>query len=179
MKTITKNNLELNLKEATSTLLEMAKNSCWNEISENTSYIISEIKNALPNRTERKKANDKKETKSLGEITTELKAFYENLYDINLYIYKSEKESTIIEILYYPKSSLEPDFYKTVKKNEPMLHMKIGIPIYVNNKTEKYDVNWELGGIRYKWNNFLGQIRFKIYEYKHLKNLRLRNKNVG
>ena len=60
-----------------------------------------------------------------------------------------------------------------------MLHMKIGIPIYVNNKTEKYDVNWELGGIRYKWNNFLGQIRFKIYEYKHLKNLRLRNKNVG
>ena len=125
MKTVTKNNLELNLKEATSTLLEMARNSCWNKISDNTSYIISEIKNDVPNRTERKKANDKKKPKSLGKITTELKAFYENLYDINLYIYKSEKESTLIEIQYYPKSSLKSDFYETVKSNEPMLHCKV------------------------------------------------------
>ena len=157
----------------------MAKNSCWNKISDNASYIISEIKNDVPNRTERKKANDKKKPKPLEKITTELKAFYENLYDINLYIFKSEKESTIIEIQYYPKSSLESDFYETVKSNEPMLHCKIGLPHYRKNDTEKFDVNWELGGIRHEWNNFLGKIRFKIYEYKYLKRKRLRNKNVG
>ena len=37
----------------------MARNSCWNKISDNTSYIVSEIKNDVQNRTERKKTNDK------------------------------------------------------------------------------------------------------------------------
>ena len=166
LKKVTKNNLEQNLKEATFTLLEMARNSCWNKISDNTSYIISEIKNDIPNKTERKKINHKKKAKSLEKITAELKAFYENLYDINLYIYKSKKESTIIEIQYYQKSSLEPDFYETVKNNNPMLHSKIGLPNYRKNDTEKFDVNWKLGGIRHEWNSFLGKIRFKIWEYK-------------
>lgn len=172
MKKVTKNKLEQNLKEATSTLLEMARNSCWNKISDNTSYIISEIKKGVRNRTERKKENEKKEPESLGKITAELKAIYENLYDINLYIYKSEKEKTIIEIQYYPKSSLESDFYETVKNNEPMLHMKVEIPPYVNNKTEKYDVNWELGGIKHELNLFWSRLKFK-WEYRN------RIKNVG
>ena len=109
-----KENLEQSLREATSSLLEMARNSCWNKISDNTSYIISEIvndeRNFFDKRIARKKANEKKQPKSLEQITVELKDIYENLYDINLYIYRSEKESTIIEIQYYPKSSLE-DFY--------------------------------------------------------------------
>jgi hypothetical protein len=183
LKTVTKNNLELNLKEATSSLLEMARNSCWNKISDNTSYIISEIindeRNFFDKRIERKKANERKKAKSLEQITADLKDIYENLYDINLYIYKSEKESTIIEIQYYPKSSLESDFYETVKENNPMLHCKVGLPHYRKNETEKFDVNWELGGILHEWNKFLGKIRFKIYEYKHLKKKRLQHKNVG
>ena len=161
----------------------MARNSCWNKISDNTSYIISGIvddeQNFLVKRIERKKANEKKKPKSLEQITAELKDTYENLYDINLYVYKSKKESTIIEIQYYPKSSLESDFFETVKDNEPMLHSKIGLPSYRKNDTEKFDVNWELGGIRHEWNNFLGKIRFKFNEYKYLKKQRLRNKNVG
>jgi hypothetical protein len=60
-----------------------------------------------------------------------------------------------------------------------MLHCKVGLPHYRKNDNEKFDVNWELGGIRHEWNIFLGKIRFKIYEYNHLKNKRLRNKNVG
>jgi len=179
LKTVTKNNLELHLKEATSTLLGMAKNSCWNKISDNTSYIISETKNDLLKRTERKKINNKKKTKSLEQIKVELKDIYENLYDINLYIYKSKKDTTIIEIQYYPKSSLEPDFYENVKENEPMLHCKIRLPSYRKNDNEKFDANWELGGIRHEWNNFLGKIRFKIYKYRHLKRKILKNKNVG
>mgnify|MGYP001791295245 CR=1 FL=1 len=142
-----KENLEQNLRKATSSLLEMARNSCWNEISKNVSYIISEIENDIPNRTERINTNNKKKPKSLGKITTELKASYENLYDINLYIYKSVKERTIIEIQYYPKSSLKPDFYQTVKGNGPMLHYKIVKPPYISKlpnsmeKEIKFDVN--------------------------------------
>ncbi|MBQ4804529.1 hypothetical protein J8L88_16835 [Aquimarina sp. MMG015] len=179
MKKVTKNNLVLNLKEATSTLLEMVRSSCWNEISDNTVYIISEIGKDLQNRTERKKENNGKEPKSLNEITTELKTIYENLYDINLHIYKSKKKKTIIEIQYYPKSSLELDFYETVRDDEPMLHCKIGIPSYRKNDSEQFDVNWELGGIRHEWNSFLGKMRFKTWEYNYNKNKKLKNKNVG
>ncbi|MDC1161874.1 hypothetical protein OAT18_00370 [Tenacibaculum sp.] len=171
MKRITKKNLEQNLKEATSTLLEMARKSCWNKIHENTSYIISEIKESSPNRIERKKENEKKELKTLKKVTSELKLVYENLYDINLYIYKSEKEKTIIEIQYYPKSLLDSKFYKTVKRNTPMLHMKVGIPPYVNNKTEKFDVNWELGGIRYLLNLFWWRLKFKWKYRSQIKNV--------
>lgn len=152
----------------------MARNSCWNKISDNTSYIISEIKNDISNRTERKKTNDKKKPKILGKITTELKALYENLYDINLYIYKCNKDKTIIEIQYYPKSSLESDFYETVKNNDPMLHCKIRLPNYRRNDTDKFDANWELGGIRHEWNSFLGKIRFKLWEYKREMRKKLR-----
>ncbi|MDY8135409.1 hypothetical protein [Aquimarina sp. 2201CG5-10] len=146
-----KENLEQNLKEATSSLLEMARNSCWNKISGNTNYLISEIKNNQLNvfdkRIERKKENEKKITKSLEQISTELKTIYENLYDINLYIYKSEKENTVIEIQYYLKSSLEYDFYQTVKNNEPMLHCKIPIPPGFDNKKNKFDINWEFNDL--------------------------------
>ncbi|MBT8244704.1 MAG: hypothetical protein HKP48_11480 [Winogradskyella sp.] len=80
LKNVTKNNLELNLKEATSSLLEMVRNSCWNKISDNTSYIISEIindeRNFFDKRIERKKANEKKNPKSLEQITAELNPFY-------------------------------------------------------------------------------------------------------
>ncbi|WP_299126245.1 hypothetical protein [uncultured Winogradskyella sp.] len=171
-----KENLEQSLREATSSLLEMARNSCWNKISDNTSYIISEIindeRNFFDRRIERKKVNEKKKTKSLEQITAELKDIYENLYDINLYVYKSKKESTIIEIQYYPKSSLESDFYETVKENNPMLHCKIGLPNYRKNDTKKFDVNWELGGIRHEWNSFWSRLKFK-WKYRN------RIKNVG
>ena len=89
-----------------------------------------------------------------------------------MYIYKSEKENTIIEIQYFPKSSLESDFYETIKYNEPMLHCKIGIPPYVNNKSEKCDVNWELGGMRHELNLFWWRMKFN-WKYRN------RIKNVG
>lgn len=158
--------LELKLKKATSSLLELARNSCWNKISENTSFIISEIKNEGQNsfdlRKIRKKENDKKTPKSLDIVTAKLNTFYKDLYDINLYIYKSKKKSTIIEIQYYPKSRLDIDFYETIKDRDPMIHSKIGIPPYAFHKAKKYDINWELGGIRYQWNFFLYSLKFKI-----------------
>ena len=176
-----KDNIEQSLKEASSALLEMVRNSCWNKISNNTSYIISEIindeRNFFDKRIKRKKANEKKNPKSLVQITAELKDIYENLYDINLYVYKSKKESTIIEIQYYPKSSLESDFYETVKSNEPMLHCKIGLPHYQKNNNEKFDVNWELGGIRHVWNNLLGKMRYRIWKWKHEHRQRLYKEN--
>ena len=170
MKTITKDTLELNLKEATSNLLKMARNACWNKISYNTSYIISEIKNDSRSfktqRIDRNKTNQEKNPITLERATAELKSIFENLYDINLEIFKSGTEIAIIDIRYYPKSALDPNFYETVKENNPMLHCKIELPSYYKQRNEKFDINWQLGGIRHEWNNFLSKIRFKICEYR-------------
>ncbi|PTX63504.1 hypothetical protein C8N46_101104 [Kordia periserrulae] len=151
MKEISKDTLETNLKEATHILLEMARNMCWNTISSHVVYFISETRNDIHNSI---KFNNQKELKSLPETIAELEVIYENLYDINLYIYNSEKKRTIIEIQYYPKSLLELDYYETVKNKEPMLHCKVKIPNYRKNDSEKFDINWTLGGIRHKWNSF-------------------------
>jgi len=106
LKTFTKENLESSLKEATKKLLNLARDICWNKISDNTTYIISEIEDIeIPNDfykslLARKEANSKKTPKSIEEITIDLNLIFENLYDINLHIYKSEKYKTITEIRY-------------------------------------------------------------------------------
>ena len=53
----------------------------------------------------RKRINDKKIPKSVSEIVADLSDIYENLYDINLHIYKSLKDKKIIEIRYFLKTS--------------------------------------------------------------------------
>ncbi len=153
-----KGNLKQKISQSTSSLIDMASDICWNKISRNCQYITSEIKEnigvnypQIPHL--RKKVNEKKEPKSLNEVTKELQLIYENLYDINLHIYKSQKEKTIIEIRYYLKTSLEKEFYSSIKENEPMLHCKVATPPY-REESKKFDVNWELGGLRHKLNMF-------------------------
>ncbi|WP_298782758.1 hypothetical protein, partial [uncultured Polaribacter sp.] len=174
--------LQEKIRKATSSLIDMAKDMCWNKISENYEYIKSEIdesigKNSFERAKIRKKVNDKKTAKSLSEIVSELNAIYENLYDINLHIYKSLPNKTIIEIRYFLKTSHTAEFYPTIKNNSPMLHCKVGIPPYFSkhpNSAEKqkiFDVNWELGGIRHELNKFWWEMKYYID-----RNLKIRKK---
>ena len=176
--------LENKISEATSSLIDMATDICWNKISRNCEYIMSEIdesigKNYFERAKIRKKINDKKSPKSLNKIVTELTAIYENLYDINLYIYKSLSNKTIIEIRYFLKTSHTAEFYPTIINNEPMLHCKVARPSYAtkppnSNKPEKkFDVNWELGGIRHELNMFLDKLRYRMWKYKHVRKQKL------
>lgn len=174
-----KKSLENKISDSTSKLIDMATDICWNEISRDCLYIMSEIdetigENYFERNKIRKKVNQSLIPKSLQEITQDLILLYENLYDINLYIYKASKNRTIIEIKYFLKTSHTKDFYELIKDNEPMLHCKVSIPNYsrkigkVNKKRKKFDVNWQLGGIRFKWNTFLYSI--KSYLWKELYN---------
>ena|SRR5690554_270424 len=156
---------KIDIKELSDKLIELVRNSCWNDFSNSYAYIISEIvnddKNFFEKRIERKKQNSKKRLLNIEQAREEIDKIYENLYDVNFYVYKATKNKTIIEIQYYPKSSLDKDYFEKVKENEPMLHCKVSIPIYLQNDKEKFDVNWELGGIRYKWNMLLYKNRVK------------------
>jgi hypothetical protein len=163
MKEINKEEIE----NAITKLLEMAKQSCWNNISNNFVYILSNInevegKNFFIRRINRKKINERKKTKNLIEAINELNVFYENIYDINLFIYKTTKHKTTIEICYFLKSDLDTDFAKTIINNSAMLHCKIAKPPYLVNDKEKFDINCELGGIIHNWKMFLWKKNLKV-----------------
>lgn len=153
---VTIENLHDDLKNATERLLEIARSQSWNSISSNCLFIISEIKDFSHNnlfelRKTRKRENERKKPLPLERIVDELYAGYENIYDINLYIYKSTRELTIVEVKYYPKSSLDKEYFEKVKDNPPMLHSKVALPPYSEDGKSKFDINWELGGFRHNW----------------------------
>ncbi len=154
---------KIDIQNLSDKLIELAQNSCWNDFSNSYSYILSEIindeKNFFKKRIEREKLNSKKRPLSLKQAREELDKLYLNLYDVNFYVYKATKNKTIIEIQYYLKSSLDKDYYEKVKENEPMLHCKVATPFYLRKKDDKFDINWELLGLRYNWNIFLHRLR--------------------
>ncbi|MGG9963556.1 hypothetical protein [Ferruginibacter sp. SUN106] len=139
--------LQNEIEEAIPGLLELAREVTWNKISGHCKFIVSEIKNSEGNfheqRRKRKKENDLKIPLTLQELMPALQQLYENFYDINLYIYRVTKNLTIIDIRYYPKSSLELEYRQQVANNKPMLHCKVTIPAWVSDKKNKFDINWE------------------------------------
>ncbi len=160
---MTKETLKEEIQLLVPRLIEMAKDLCWNKLSENLVYIVSEIPNTtagFKNEAKiRKKLNDKMIPMSYDQAINQLLPLYDNLYDINLYIYKANKNNTIIDIRYYPKSSLIQEHQQTAENSPPMLHCKVAIPPY--KKNEKFDVNWEHGGLRHKWNKYWGRKRMR------------------
>lgn len=140
----------------------MARELSWNKISDNCKFILSEIKNSEENfhvqRVSIKKENDKKVPIIFSEIMLPLQNLYDNLYDINLHIYKADRHLTVIDIRYYPKSSLDPDYRQKVIQNPPMLHCKVAQPPWLTDKKEKFDINWENKQWLIRWKLFwMGQ----------------------
>jgi len=153
---VKKDNLENIISDLSSKLLDMATDICWNKIRRNCQYILSEIdenqgENFFERAKIRKRVNEQKKPKSLKEIVMDLNLIYENLYDINLYIYNAKRNETIIEIRYFLKTSHTKDYYPVIKNNESMLHCKVAMPPY-HIEGKKFDVNWELGGFRHEIN---------------------------
>ncbi len=155
------------ISDAVQSLLKLARDSSFNKISDNCKFIISEIKHSDKNFFEqnkiRKTYNDKKTPKPLAEIIVELEILYPNLYDVNLYVYKADKYSTIIEIQYFPRSSLDIEYQKTYATQETMLHCKVAIPAYASDNKIKFDINWQLETINHKWKMFWWQWKTRKY----------------
>lgn len=150
--------LESDLIHLTENLLEMARNCTKNEISNDCKYLLTEIVNSEMNLNEQrkrnKKLNDLKNPRNLNQIIPDLKVIYDNIYDLNVYVFKAESNITIIEIKYFLKSSLNKNDFEKVKNSEPMFHCKLAIPPYVTDNNMKFDINWEHGGLRHIWNMF-------------------------
>ncbi|WP_312994581.1 hypothetical protein [Chryseobacterium flavum] len=138
--------LEEYLNTSIDNLLRLVEDYCWNPISINRVFILTdfnELKRTNPFyfRSWGNKINRSKRRFSFEEVVRILNSEYHDLYDVNLYIFKTNKKETVIEILYYRKSNLEPDYFITVQNNPPMFHSKISTPFYVL-EGERFDVNW-------------------------------------
>ena len=148
----------------------MARDSSFNNISDNCKFIISEIKHSDKNFFEqnkiRKTENEKKTPKPITDIIVELATLYSNLYDVNLYVYKADKNSTLIEIQYFSRSSLDIEYQKKSATQETMLHCKVAIPPYASDNKEKFDINWQLGTLNHKWKMFWWKWRTRQQQTK-------------
>ena len=166
---VTKENLNRQIKEATNTLLEMAKEHSWNKISSNVRYVIKKVKteitegeNLFQTNRIRKRLLSLKERLNLESAIKQLKSEFENIYLIELYIFKASKKETIVEIEILEKSELDAEYRKTVLNDSPMLHCKVAIPPYIGlEKKDKFDINWQLETIEYKWKIFWWRRKMK------------------
>lgn len=162
-----KENLYCDISEATRSLLNMARQSSFNKISDNCSFILSKCQSTSHNSFDRSKIrkveNEEKIPKALHDVIPDLERKYHDLYDVNLFIYRSKKDSTIIEIEYYPRSFHTIEYQEKSASQETMLHSKVCIPPYAyqaNEKFEiaepnkKFDINWQLGTLNHRWKMF-------------------------
>ena len=135
--------LRRNLAEHTEALIQLAKGTCKGNFSENVTYILSEIDpnplgTAFDHRKKRVRENNKKLPIAFEEASEKIAAQYANLYDVQLFIHRARREQLIIL-----KTALSEEHQKRVSDQEPMYHVKVSIPPYRLNETEKFDVNWE------------------------------------
>ncbi|WP_028889586.1 hypothetical protein [Tenacibaculum ovolyticum] len=144
------------IENSTIDLNEIVKRNCWNVLSDNYKYFLHEISN------ERGNVVKKKKLKLIKEVSEDLSKIYFDIYDLNFHIYASKKDETIIVIKYFLKKFLEEEFFEEVKNNKSMIHSKLNIPFYRKHQNQKFDVNWELGGLRYQWNSFFSKLLFKL-----------------
>lgn len=163
---ITPNTFQRELETAVPQLLDLARRVTWNAISNNCKFILSEIKYSDTNFSEQRetmiKENEKKIPVLLEELMPTLQKNYNNFYDINLYIYKSTKKMTVIDIRYYPKSSLDDEYGQTIINNPPMLHCKVPTPPWRVNEQEKFNINWEHNTLMNNWKMFWARQKLKI-----------------
>jgi len=153
--------LQDEIQEAIPKLFSMARELTWNKISDNYKFILTEIKDSDKNFHVQsrliKKGNDRKIPVTIQDLLPTLRRLYPNIYDINLHIYKATKTLTIIDIRYYPKSSLGTDYRQKVFNDPPMLHLKVAIPPWMTEKKEKFNINWEHNQWAIKWRLFLSR----------------------
>lgn len=130
-------------------LLKLGRTLTWNDISDHCLFILSEITdeptNAHQRRRVTKRLNDAKQPLPLADLAPALQQLHGNLHDINLYIYRATREVTIVDVRYYPRSSLAPTYRAQVAELPPMLHLKVATPpwLALAEPLPRFDINWE------------------------------------
>jgi hypothetical protein len=143
---MTRDSIESDILAGVSQLLDLAAPQVWNKLSTNCQFLLSEIsnnhKNGFEEQRQIRETNDSRTPVALHELVPELQAIYDNLFDINLYIDRTTSDLTIIDIRYYAKTSLKPEYRQLVGARSPMFHCKVALPPTALYRDGKFDINW-------------------------------------
>jgi hypothetical protein len=137
------------IQEAVPQLLALGRSLAWNTISDRCLFIVSEITDEPTNAHQRRRLtkclNDAKQPLPLADLAPALHQLHGNLHDINLFIYRATREATVVDIRYYPRSSLTPAYRAQVATLPPMLHVKVATPPWLTQAQPlpKFNINWE------------------------------------
>lgn len=155
---ITKANLAEHLKSGTDQLLEMAADHAWNEISSAVCYVIKKVRtgvtegiNVFETNRIRKKLLQSMKAVDLSSAVAELRSIFDDIYLIELYIFRADTSRTIIEIEILEKAEVASDPNSSNSAKGPTLHCKVPIPPYVADKQKgRFDINWQLETPEYR-----------------------------
>jgi hypothetical protein len=148
--------IKMDLLNASQSLLTMARDLTYNNISDNLFFLIrivdddyNQMSSIIERNKLRKKINESKPILTIENATKELENIFDQAYEINLYIYRVENNRTIIdiEVTIFDKSFSN-------KKETPIFHCKVPIPPYLYQTKEKFNINWQLGTWGFKWKMF-------------------------
>lgn len=152
--------LQQEIQQLIPLLLEMAGERTYNTIHPHCQFIMRNTKvDAEVNIHQRRKMiikeNRLKTPVPLDKIIPDLEAMQDDLYDVRLQVYRSNASSTIIEIGYFLRSSLEESYRRSVEGTPTMFHCAIELPPWLHDTNDRFDINWPFHHFRNSWKLFL------------------------
>jgi len=147
-----KKDLEIAINQSLSDLLRLTGKFCDNKSSSHYKFILSDFQynKGLNFHELRKFKNKNNKTKIPQDLTSIINFLHKesaDLYDVTLYVFYAGKKETIIEVEYFRKSSFDIGYYDKIKDISPSFHSKVAFPIYSKSEGDKFDVNWQHGGL--------------------------------
>lgn len=140
-----------NMNKELSLLLTEVRSKCFNDISDNVVFVLSDLsesiqmKTIFQNQVERIKRNEKKIPKKFNEILPDVeKLYHKKIYGIHLSIYESTISHTIIDIEYLLVDGLETNHQENTPIEPPKIYYKLEESPYTIKGRTKFDVNWHL-----------------------------------
>lgn len=157
---MTKKEFQEELERCTSLLLNMGRTLSWNKISNNCRFVVSaiSIEDSATPRIALIQAAKPEAPVSLAVAADSLYAIYNDLYDINLYIYKASGKETLIDIKYLLRSAINMDCLSSATNEQPMFGCKVILPPWYK-EGRKFNINWIHNRRFIKWkSSLLGRV---------------------
>lgn len=163
---IKRDELRSMLQDATTGLLQLAKELCWNEISPNCIYHLSKAPNDGSESLSGKgiltrSTKEKLKLQTLDELMPVLNTLYPDLYDIKLFIRHAANDHTVIDLRYIIWDS-DFGFRNTDGEPLPFINASIMMPPFHKEGT-KVDINWKYDTLKHRIELFWWRGKFRVW----------------
>lgn len=151
--------LRENIVKATYAILKVAREKCTNHFSDNVVFVIRRFDVSDLDFNDlfklRKATYEKARKLTIDQVVQELYCELPELLWIDLQIYESEKDRTIVEVQIVNKQQEE-----CINNQQFILSFHAGIPTpqYAIESNERFDINWQQNTLNHRLRSFLWKI---------------------